>query len=144
MRKFGSPNIDHGFVHKQVRMGSGYESQGKYEVWMKLNKERYNQYCVGTSHSATGAIESALKYVSPHRPLDSAPPSHSWRQTYKNAAPQRSRHRWDWIHDGLMGFDQIHREIVECHSFNFVFVSVSLDRSSPTRIRLSGSVFLCS
>jgi hypothetical protein len=29
----------------------------------------------------------------PRRPLDSVPPSHSWRQTYKNAAPQRNRHR---------------------------------------------------
>jgi hypothetical protein len=29
----------------------------------------------------------------PRRPLDSAPPSDSWRQTYKNAAPQRNRHR---------------------------------------------------
>jgi hypothetical protein len=29
----------------------------------------------------------------PRCPLDSAPPSNSWRQTHKNAAPQRNRHR---------------------------------------------------
>jgi hypothetical protein len=29
----------------------------------------------------------------PRRPLDSAPPSDSWRQTYKNAAPQHSRYQ---------------------------------------------------
>jgi hypothetical protein len=41
----------------------------------------------------------------PQRPLDSAPPSDSWRQTYKNAAPQHSRyHRLIPVGERL-GFD---------------------------------------
>jgi hypothetical protein len=47
---------------------------------------------VGTSHSATGAIESALKYVSPDAHWIARRLATAGGKTYKNAAPQRNRH----------------------------------------------------
>jgi hypothetical protein len=47
---------------------------------------------VETSHSATGAIESALKYVSPDAHWIARRMATAGGKTYKNAAPQRNRH----------------------------------------------------
>jgi hypothetical protein len=47
---------------------------------------------VGTSHSATGAIESALKHVSPDAHWIARRLATAGGKTYKNAAPQRNRH----------------------------------------------------
>jgi hypothetical protein len=49
--------------------------------------------CVGTSHSATGAIEPALKYVSPDAHWIARHLATAGGKTYKNAAPQRNQHR---------------------------------------------------
>jgi hypothetical protein len=48
---------------------------------------------VRTSHSATGAIESALKYVSPDAHWIARRLATAGGKTYKNAAPQHNWHR---------------------------------------------------
>jgi hypothetical protein len=68
-----------------------FKKIGIYIYPLILGRKRAVIYIVGTSHSATGAIESALKYVSPDAHWIAHRLATAGGKTNKNAAPQRNR-----------------------------------------------------
>jgi hypothetical protein len=51
------------------------------------------QHMCGSLPQCNRRYQIGAQIREPRRPLDSAPPSDSWQQTYKSVAPQHSRYR---------------------------------------------------